>query len=139
MPSNIQISTALSHDMLGNVGIDTVFDGGVVEIRSGTQPADADTAPTGTVLATINLNTPSFAAAASKTRLKNGTLQDAASTTGTAAWFRLATSGDLGTTNTTDQRIDGSCGTSDADMILNTLSITSGVDVILNTLTLGVG
>jgi hypothetical protein len=88
------------------------IDNYILEIRSGAQPATADLAPTGTVLASITLPADSMAASVNPgaTTAKAGTWQDAsADATGTAGWFRIRASGDAGTTNNTDRRIDGAC------------------------------
>lgn len=97
--------------------LDAIFNGTginidsyILEIRSGAQPATADLAPTGTVLASITLPADSMAAAVSPaaTIAKAGTWQDtSADATGTAGWMRIRASGDAGTTNNTDRRIDG--------------------------------
>ncbi len=90
-------------------GMDTVFNSGVMEVRSGTQPDSADNAPTGTLLASIPLPADAFAAASAGVKSKTGTWEDvSADATGTATWFRIKASGDLGTTNQTDPRMDGS-------------------------------
>ena len=62
----------------------------ILEIRSGAAPADCATADSGTVLATIALPDDPFAAAASGSKAKSGTWDDAsADATGTAAHFRI--------------------------------------------------
>lgn len=117
------LSTAAANALL-DAGINTTFNSGVLEIRDGTRPADADTAPTGTVLVSITLPADCFAAAASGTIVKSGTWQDtSADATGTASWFRMRQSGDLGTTNTTDERIDGDVAASGSDLNLSTVAI----------------
>jgi hypothetical protein len=64
-----------------------------LEIRSGAQPADCATAGSGTILATINLPADWMANAASGSKAKAGTWQDAsADNTGTAGHFRLYSS-----------------------------------------------
>jgi hypothetical protein len=118
-----------------NGGTGKQYDSGVLEIRSGSQPASADLAPTGTVLATINLPADAFAAAASGSVAKNGTWQDtAADAAGTGGWFRLRESGDLGTTNNSDRRMDGSVSMTGGggDMILDNTNIASGQAVLVN-------
>lgn len=40
-----------------------LLDGGYLEVRTGTQPASVENAATGTLIATVDLNTPSFATA----------------------------------------------------------------------------
>jgi hypothetical protein len=107
----LRLSTAVrnarGNGWLNGTGTST-FDSGVLEIRSGTIPADADTAPTGTVLASITLPADAFAAGSAGVFAKAGTWSDASTdAAGTATWFRFRQSGDLGTTNTTDERVDG--------------------------------
>lgn len=105
-------STGLANSMLdswANSGTAQSFwDSAILEIRSGTRPGSADTAPTGTVLASMTLPADAMAAASSLTIAKSGTWSDSsADNTGTATWFRIKRSGDLGTTNSTDKRLDG--------------------------------
>ena len=99
---------------------------GYVEIRTGSQPADADTAATGTVLVTITLQDPAFGAATDATpggrASMNGTPSQSASATGTAGWFRAYDSAG-------NSIIDGSVATSGADMTIDNTSITSGQTV----------
>lgn len=106
-----RVSTGVAHSILNgqaNSGAGGNFDSGVLEIRSGTQPASADDAPTGTLLASIALPADAFAAAAARAAAKAGTWEDAsADAAGTAGWFRLRTSADGGGSSTTDRRIDG--------------------------------
>lgn len=93
-----------------------------LRIYSGAQPATGDTAPSGTLLVEIPLPDPSFGAAV------NGviTLNDPASvnitTSGTAGWFRIVDSDN-------NNVIDGSVGTSGADLIVGTTTFTAGVGV----------
>lgn len=102
---------------------------GKLRIYSGTQPADADTALSGnTLLAEMNLSATAFAAATDSNpggrASANGlpltdTSADAA---GTATFFRVVNSGGTAVW-------DGSVGTSSADMILNSTSISLGANV----------
>jgi hypothetical protein len=106
-------STALANaflDAMANGGTTQSFwDSAIFEVRSGTRPSSADTAPTGTVLASMTLPADAMAAASALAIVKSGTWSDSsADNTGTAAWFRIKRSGDAGTTNTTDKRLDGS-------------------------------
>lgn len=62
----------------------------VLKIRTGAAPANCAAADTGTVLATLTLPSDWMAAAASGSKAKSGTWQDAsADATGTAAHFRI--------------------------------------------------
>ena len=68
--------------------------GGTVQIRSGAQPANADTAASGTLLGTLTLSATAFGSAASGTATANTITGDSsADATGTAGWFRALTSG----------------------------------------------
>jgi hypothetical protein len=72
----------------------TVGTAPTLQIRSGSQPATADTAATGTVLATCALPSDWMAAASGGTKAKAGTWEDtSADNTGTAGWFRIQGAG----------------------------------------------
>jgi hypothetical protein len=124
-------------DARRNAMVDTVVDAldagaaaGKVEIRSGSQPADADDAASGTLLATITLSDPAFGAASAGTATANAIAAVAATTTGTAGWFRALDSDN-------NKVLDGSVTATGGggDMELNTVSLTSGVDVDITTWT----
>jgi len=67
---------------------------GTLTIYSGSAPADADDAPTGTVLAAITLPTPAFGAASAGACAKIGTWEDSsANASGTAGYFRIVSNG----------------------------------------------
>lgn len=72
------------------------FDGGTLEIRSGTL---GDTG-SGVALVTISLPSPAFQSASGGSVSKTGTWQGTAGSDGIASWFRLHNSAD-------DFRIDG--------------------------------
>lgn len=101
--------------------IDAGAAAGTVEIRSGSQPADADDADAGTLLATVTLADPAFGAASAgvATASASATVQGTAA--GTAGHFRVKDSNG-------NKVLDGSVGTSGADMIVNTTTISVGVD-----------
>lgn len=109
----------------------TTFAGnsGKLRIYSGTQPATGGTATT--LLAELTANA-TFAPAASGSVLTlNAIAQDAsADATGTATWFRLLKSD--GTTIV----MDGTVGTSGADLNLNTTSIVVGGPVAVTSFTI---
>lgn len=107
---------------------------GYVEILNGTQPAGVDVAVTSqTVLATLTLGDPAFGAAADAspgaTATANSITGDtSADATGTASWYRAYDSDDTAI-------IDGSVGTSDADMIMASTSITATEPVAITSWT----
>lgn len=125
-------STALANSILDSIANGAIgqsfWDSAILEIRSGARPANADTAPTGTVLATMTLPADAMAAAAALSVSFQGTWSDtSADNTGTAAWFRIKRSGDSGTTNTTDKRLDGTVTATGGggDMEINNTSISA--------------
>ncbi len=101
---------------------------GYIEIRVGSPPTNVEDAATGTLLATLTLANPAFAASTDLNpgaRATAGTITADASAdnTATAGWFRGYTAtGPAGV-------IQGTCGTASADMIMNTTSITAGFPV----------
>lgn len=121
----VRLSAALASALADQVD-STLGNAGTIKIYTGTQPATADTAVGGaTLLATFTLASPGFGAASNGVITLAGVpLTVAAAATGTAGFFRMATSG--GTTV-----LDGSVGTSGNQINLNTTSITSGVNVTI--------
>lgn len=113
------------------------IDGGAgaayLEIRTGSQPADADTAASGTLLATLTLNDPAGTVASGTITIDvDPAITATAVATGTAGWARLYDS-------TAVSILDGSVDTTAADFIIDSTSITSGQTVALvatSTLTL---
>lgn len=97
---------------------------GTIEVRTGPQPATVATAATGTVLGTITLNDPAFAAAAAGVAALD--VAPALSLTGVAdgvaGWFRAYDSDGTAI-------IDGACGTSGAQLNLSTTTISVGLVV----------
>jgi hypothetical protein len=107
----VQLSVALRNARLDT--IETVIGASpVLEIRTGAQPANCAAADSGTLLASITLPSNWASDAASGVKSLLGTWTDsAADATGTAAHFRLKSSG--GTVH-----MQGSVGTSAADLIV---------------------
>jgi hypothetical protein len=101
----------------------------LLRIYDGTPPTNADTALSGnTLLAELAMSADAFAAASGGTKTANAITSDAsANATGTASFFRLVTSG--GTA-----KVQGTVGTSGADLNLNSVSITSGGTVAVSSL-----
>lgn len=109
-----------------------IFNKSVIKIYTGSQPASANDAPTGTLLVTISLNGTgngiSFGDASggsiskSPTEVWSGT----AVATGTAGYFRLQSYGDTESLSETDERIDGAIATSGAELNMSNTQIQSG-------------
>lgn len=144
MANDFVITNAVAISMLN--AFTTATDAGtaaVINIYSGTAPADADAALSGnTLLAQLTMSGTSFPAA---TDLNPGaritanaiTSDSSADATGTATFFRILTQ------NAGTVTAQGTVGTATSDLVLNTTSITAGstVSITAATVTLpeGVG
>jgi hypothetical protein len=106
---------------------------GHVEVRTGTQPADPDSAASGALLATVTLNDPAFGAATDGVATADVTpaLTQAASADGNAGWFR-------GFDSNNASVIDGSVTATGGggDMQLNTIALVNGVDFTITSWTI---
>lgn len=107
---------------------------GILKIYSGTPPANVGASLSGnTLLAQLTMNA-TFAPASSGgvLTLNSITTESSADATGTATFFRMTTSG--GTA-----KIQGTVGTSGADLNMNTTSIVSGAAVSVSSFTITEG
>lgn len=105
----------------------------LLEIRSGAQPADCAAADSGTVLASMTLPADFMAAAAAGSKAKSGTWEDpAGDAAGTAAHFRIKTSGGV-------CKLQGSVGQGTGDLQLDNTNIAVGQQVTITAFTLSDG
>lgn len=89
----LQLSVTVRNSRLDTIE-STIGTSPILRIRTGPAPADCATADSGTVLAEITLPSDWMEAAASGSKAKSGTWQDAsANATGTAGHFRIYDSG----------------------------------------------
>lgn len=94
---------------------------GTINLYSGTQPVNANTALSGnTLLATLTFNATAFGAASASVLTANAIVSGTAAATGTATFARFLES------NGTTVVCDVSVGTSGAGINLNTTSIVTG-------------
>jgi hypothetical protein len=129
MASNIHMSTTLRNALLDAINA-VIGSGGHLLIKSGTQPANVAASDAGTVLATLSLaSTPLLAASGASASFDTITGDTSADNTGTATWFSVQTSD--GT-----RVLEGSVGTSGADLNVNSTSITAGQEVDVTSLSL---
>lgn len=117
--------------MLGTGSLKSIFDHGFIKIYSGTEPATADAAATGTLLCTISVASSgtgiTFDAPAA------GVLPKAAaeawsgvnSASGIAAYFRHVTPSDDGTASTTQARMQGTVAVAGAEVNLSSVNLTA--------------
>lgn len=119
-----------------DTGFDAIFNSGVLELRTGTQPATASAAATGSLVRSIAVPADGFAAAVAGVKAKAGTWQDSGSGAGIPTWFRLKQSSDAGSTDGTDERVDGSVSASGGggDLTLDNTNIAANQTVTINTL-----
>jgi hypothetical protein len=102
--------------------------GALLRIYSGTRPADADTAPAGTLLAELTCGTPFAPAASSGVLTANAITQDSsANNSGTASWFRLVDS--AGSTTVTDGDVTATGGGGDLQLVTTSIVATQPVQV----------
>jgi hypothetical protein len=112
--------------------IQDVFKDGFINIYTGTQPTSADDAVSGTLLVTIYSNGTSVglefddAAAGVLSKKSTETWSGTAGNTGTAGWFILYAAGDALGSSSVDERIEGACGTSGAELNMSSTAIVSG-------------
>lgn len=143
----LRLSTQLRNNLAGAIGFAATFANGIIEIYSGAQPANADAAPTGTLLGTVTLGsgafTPgvatnglTFAAASGGAVSKLGVWSFNGVAIGTAGWFRFkANAVDAGGVSAVLPRLDGSVAVSGADLNLSNISITVAAPVTIDTFT----
>jgi hypothetical protein len=107
-----------------------LLNSGLVRIYDGAQPATGDTAiTTQNLLVTLTLNSTAFPAAVAGVLTANAITSGTAGASGDAAWARILTSGATAV-------FDGSVGTSDANIVLSSVTIASGANVSCSSLTI---
>ena len=140
----IRYSTGTINRLLGdysvsnaNNGLAGVFKDGFIYIYSGSQPASADSAATGTLLAKVSKDAGSFTHGVSTNGLQfgvpsGGVISKSGSqnwqytgiASGTAGWFRFV--GNAADVDSSSIRMDGSISTTSGDLILSTTTIVIG-------------
>lgn len=121
-----KLSTTLANQVANNL-YDT-FDGGTLKLYTGSQPASADDAPTGTLLVTITLPSPAFAAASGGAKAKSGAWSATGAAAGNAGWCRFENSA-------TGKKLDGAVTATGGggELELDNVSIAIGQTVTINT------
>lgn len=130
-------NSAHSCDKIVDAAVDNLDEGAgaaVIQGRTGAQPADPDTAVSGTNLFTLVCSDPAFgnaadAAPGGTATASAITADSSADATGTLGYCRASSTADGATP--ADDHIDGEAGTSGADFNFNTLAIVSGANVDL--------
>ncbi len=134
----LKLSTGLRDGMLDTSPFKTLLDASRVKIYSGVAPSDADAAE-GTLLVSVGSDNADthchfLAAAVSGVLSKNADIwSGVAGATGTASYFRLVVNTDTGVLSTTEIRMQGTVGTSGADIDMSSVSIVSGATQTIDT------
>jgi hypothetical protein len=129
MALNLKYAATMKSSKLDQIAA-AIGNAGLLRIYDGSQPASPDTAVSSqTKLAELTCGTPFAGAASAGVLTANAITAANAVATGTAAWFRLTTSG--GTA-----KIDGTVGTSGTDLIIDNVAINSGQQVSCSSLTI---
>ena len=119
MPTNLKYSNGTRNAQQNGL-ITYAGSGSKINIYSGAQPANANTAISGqTLLVTLTVSG-SFGTDSNGTITLSTVTNGTAVATGTASFFRITQS------NNTTVVMDGSVATSDADLVLNNTSIATG-------------
>ena len=129
----VRLSTGLRNKILdggAGGGVKGAFSACFINIYTGSQPASPDTGATGTLLGTASVSgggtgmTFDSAVAGVLSKAAAETWRFTGLAAGTAGWFRLWQNGDTVTSlSTTAARLDGSIGTSGADLNLTNVVI----------------
>lgn len=129
----IKLSAACRNAMLDGI-TSTVGGSALWRIYDGTRPANVATAVTSqTLLAELTCNATFAPAASGGVLTLNAIAADSsANATGTAAWFRIVTSGGTAV-------IDGDVGTSGSDLNLSSVSIVATGSVSISSATFTAG
>lgn len=134
-----KFSTGLRNTMLGTGSLRSVMNGSVMRLYSGSPPASADAAVTGTLLCTLSVNG-SGTGVTFETIPADGVIakepaevwQGTNAATGTVAYARLVATSDTGNTSTTANRIQVTVGNTSTDILVANTLLTSGQTFTLN-------
>lgn len=121
-----------------------IFKQGVLEIYSGSQPATADAAETGTKLLRITVSSGAFVAGAQANGIQFGApvagviakntdvWSGVGLADGTAGWWRLYDNAYTTGLSTSAIRMDGNCATSGGDLNMASLTVTTGATTTID-------
>lgn len=126
----IRLSTGLRDNLLDTGAFNAVMANCKFEYYTGAQPASADDAVTGILLATIDnttgINFAASAVAGVLAKLATETWSAVAAASGTAGYYRVSLIADANGLSTIAPRFDGSVGTFGADLNMSSTTVTAG-------------
>jgi hypothetical protein len=127
----LKVSTGLRNAILDTGSLKSALNLSKIRILTGTPPATADAAETGTLLSVITVNDTgtgvTLGAASGGAIPKNaGEVWKGTNLAGgTATYFRWVAAGDTGVLSTTEKRLQGTVGTSGADLNMSSVNLTA--------------
>lgn len=105
-----------------------LLNGGTIEVRTGSRPADTATAASGTLLGTLSFSATAFATTSTRTLTANSITQDSgADADGTVGYVRLKTSGGVA-------QADLTVGVGSGECQFNSLTATTGLPISFSSL-----
>jgi hypothetical protein len=129
----LKVSTGLRNKLLDTGSLATLMAGGLIKIYSGSPPASADDAASGSLLCTISLNSTgtgvNMASTASSGVLAKSTSETwsgVVALSGAATYYRHVAASDTGASSTTQARLQGEIATAGAELNLSSTTLTSG-------------
>jgi hypothetical protein len=146
----LRLSTGLRNGLLITGSWSTLLHNGVIYVYSGTQPASADVAETGSLLLVITEASGAFTAGVATNGLQwaaapspGGTLPKLGTqvwsgvglAAGTAGWFRFYANARVQGNSTVAVRFDGNIATSGAQINLSSTSVAASATVTIDTFT----
>jgi hypothetical protein len=139
----LRLSTGARNGLAGSKGFEELFNGGFIGLFSGSQPASADNAEGGGLLATISsssgtggiiLGTAGGGIITKDASVMSGTC----GTGGVAGWFRLYDSNKTTGSSGTAVRMDGNFGVSGSDMVAANTTLVAGATTTIDEFSLTV-
>lgn len=137
----LQVSSGYKALILGPHAFADIFEKGCIEVYSGSQPATADYAPTGTLLGRVTVNGAAWSIMNPAAGLSfemnfvymvkplSDVWQLSVFSSGTAGWFRLKSDIDTDEYSYEQPRIDGAAGTSATELVLQNAVLIAGTKV----------
>jgi hypothetical protein len=127
----LKVSTGLRNYIADTGSLKGALNLSKIRILTGTPPATADAAETGTLLSVITVNdtgtgvTLGVAAGGAIPKNAGEVWKGTNLAGGTATYFRWVAAGDTGVLSTTEKRLQGTCGTSGADLNMSSVNLTA--------------
>ena len=141
----MRLSTGCANGLMNGSGFFEQFNYGVLRVFSGTQPTDADSAETGTLLAEFTANSGVFTPGSNTNGLEfdapvDGVISKKTSQTwsslpvasGTAGWGRFYDNSRTTGSSTTAKRFDMACGVGTGEIRLSSTTITAGKTITID-------